>query len=215
MSFVEQDRIRQIENHELGVEEKPRLSPRKIQILEKAAKGFLNPDIAEELGISRNTVKNHFSQRRAHEPFTHYGIFERLNVKSRTEAVVKAIRLEIIDIEEIEINITKPEGVPEEKLPLTQLELKMLILTARGYTNLQIGRESNQRPQTVKNRFSHRFEADGYPGIFEKLGVPSSRTAAVVRALQLGLITLDEIYKETTFPSHERLHGHPPSLRSG
>ena len=209
MTSVEQDRIRQIENHELGVEGKPHLTPQKIEILKLAARGKTYLGIAKELKVSFHTVKAHFSCRRKWH--THSGIFERLGVRSCTEAVIKAIKLGIIDMEEIEIDITKPEGIPEEKLPLTQLELKILILTGRGYTNLQMGKELNQSPQTVKNHFSNRLKVSGSSGIFEKLGAPSSRTAAVVRALQLGLITLNEIYedKQITSPSHERLHEHP------
>ncbi len=192
MSFTEFDStLRQTESLELNEEEKPFLPRCQLEVLKRAAMGDSNRKIARELGSRPSTVKNHFSQQKK---YGYSGIFERLNVQSRTEAVIEAIRWGIIDLEEIQINIIKPEGVPEEKLPLIQLELKILILTARGYTNFQVGRELNRRPQTVKNHFSQRFKAGDNPGIFEKLGVPS-RTAAVVRALQLGIITLEEIYE--------------------
>jgi len=64
----------------------------------------------------------------------------------------------------------------------------------------------NGNLQTIKNIFSRRFINIGYSGIFEKFGVPS-RTAAVAKALQLGIITLDEIYKveQATFHSYGML----------
>lgn len=65
MSFVEQDPIlRQTESQELNKEEKPLLTPRQIQILELAAEERSNAEIGEELNISRNTVKAHFSNRK-------------------------------------------------------------------------------------------------------------------------------------------------------
>lgn len=52
------------------------LSDREIQILELTARGGKQPDIAEALGISPHTVKNHFRN-----------IYEKMNVHSRGEAM--------------------------------------------------------------------------------------------------------------------------------
>ena len=57
------------------------LSPRERQILGYVAQGFVNKEIAKELGISEQTVKNHVTS-----------ILRRLHAKDRTEAVVIAIK---------------------------------------------------------------------------------------------------------------------------
>lgn len=62
------------------------LSNREIQILERAAAGRSNKQIATELGISDQTVKNHMSS-----------IMRKLNVSDRTHAVVTAMRLNLLE----------------------------------------------------------------------------------------------------------------------
>ncbi len=58
-------------------EDEAGLSPREMEILRLAAKGFHNKDIAAELSISVRTVEGHLSH-----------ILTKLDVSSRTEAVV-------------------------------------------------------------------------------------------------------------------------------
>ena len=62
------------------------LTPREIEVLELLGKGMTNPQIAEELVISNSTVKFHVSS-----------ILGKLNVDSRTEAVVYAIKHDLIE----------------------------------------------------------------------------------------------------------------------
>ena len=57
------------------------LSPREVQILEVIMSGSTNKQIAHELSISEQTVKNHVSS-----------ILRKLSVNDRTQAVVYAIR---------------------------------------------------------------------------------------------------------------------------
>lgn len=57
------------------------LSPREKQILELLVEGLIDKEIAHELGISRETVRTHLSK-----------IYQKLQVRSRTEAVVKYLR---------------------------------------------------------------------------------------------------------------------------
>jgi two-component system response regulator DegU len=63
------------------------LTPREIEILEYIARGFLNKQIAAELGISEQTIKNHVTS-----------ILRKLNANARTEAVVVAIKQGLIKI---------------------------------------------------------------------------------------------------------------------
>lgn len=63
------------------------LTPREIEILEYIARGYLNKQIAAELGISEQTIKNHVTS-----------ILRKLNANARTEAVVVAIKQGLIKI---------------------------------------------------------------------------------------------------------------------
>ncbi len=64
----------------------PTLTPREVQVLRLVARGMHNKDIAKDLFISENTVKNHVRN-----------ILEKLQLHSRTEAVVYAVRERILD----------------------------------------------------------------------------------------------------------------------
>ena len=64
------------------------LTPREMEILEMICRGASNKDIARELGISYQTVKNHVT-----------AILHKLGVKDRTQAVLYAIRREWFDID--------------------------------------------------------------------------------------------------------------------
>lgn len=61
------------------------ISPRELEVLELMAEGLSNAEIADKLFVSLNTVKTHSSK-----------IFEKLDVKRRTQAVEMAKRLRII-----------------------------------------------------------------------------------------------------------------------
>lgn len=63
------------------------LTPREIEILDYIARGYLNKQIAIELGISEQTIKNHVTS-----------ILRKLNANARTEAVVLAIKQGLISI---------------------------------------------------------------------------------------------------------------------
>ena len=65
----------------------PRLTPREMEVLQHVAKGMNNREIAKELYISENTVKNHVRN-----------ILEKLHLHSRMEAVVYAVREKLIEI---------------------------------------------------------------------------------------------------------------------
>ena len=61
------------------------LSKRELEVLRFMAGGLSNQEIAEQLFVSLNTIKTHSSR-----------LFEKMEVKSRTQAVEKAKRLNII-----------------------------------------------------------------------------------------------------------------------
>jgi two-component system NarL family response regulator len=65
----------------------PRLTDRELQVLRLIATGMSNREIAGELTISENTVKNHVRN-----------ILEKLHLHSRMEAVMYALRENIIDL---------------------------------------------------------------------------------------------------------------------
>jgi DNA-binding NarL/FixJ family response regulator len=57
------------------------LSPREQEVLDSLAKGFLYKEIAEKLGISYETVHTYIRR-----------IYEKLQVRTRTEAVAKFLK---------------------------------------------------------------------------------------------------------------------------
>jgi two-component system NarL family response regulator len=65
----------------------PRLTDREMEVLKLVAKGMNNRDIAKKLFISENTVKNHIRN-----------ILEKLQLHSRMEAVVYAVREKLLEI---------------------------------------------------------------------------------------------------------------------
>jgi len=65
--------------------EKTGLSTRELEVLQLIAEGLSNQEIAARLFVSLNTIKTHSSR-----------IFEKLDVKRRTQAIEKAKRLNLI-----------------------------------------------------------------------------------------------------------------------
>lgn len=61
------------------------LSPRELEVLELIAQGLSNQEIADKLFVSLNTVKSHSSN-----------LFIKLDVKRRTQAVLKARELGLL-----------------------------------------------------------------------------------------------------------------------
>lgn len=66
------------------------LSEREVDVLKLAAKGMSNKEIAENLCLSVRTVKAHLSN-----------IFNRMDVASRTEAIVKGVREGWLTLEDV------------------------------------------------------------------------------------------------------------------
>jgi two-component system NarL family response regulator len=66
---------------------RPSLTDRELEVLRLAADGLTNRQIGRRLQISENTVKNHIRN-----------ILEKLHLHSRMEAVLYAVREELIDL---------------------------------------------------------------------------------------------------------------------
>ena len=63
------------------------LTAREIEVLKLVVIGGSNKDIADKLGISERTIKNHISN-----------IFKKINVSDRTQAAVFAIKNDLISV---------------------------------------------------------------------------------------------------------------------
>ena len=74
-------------NRDLDKERLKSLTKREVEILAQVASGMFNKEIANNLGISERTVKNHISN-----------IFKKIDVSDRTQAAVFAIRNNIINL---------------------------------------------------------------------------------------------------------------------
>jgi DNA-binding NarL/FixJ family response regulator len=66
----------------------PRLTERELDVLRLVAQGLTNREIAEQLYIAENTVKNHVRN-----------ILEKLHLHSRMEAVLYAVREKLFELE--------------------------------------------------------------------------------------------------------------------
>ena len=77
--FTENFILNEVELNKLG------LSKRELEVLQLMSEGLSNQEIAEKLFVSLNTIKTHTSN-----------LFEKLDVKRRTQAIEKAKRLSLI-----------------------------------------------------------------------------------------------------------------------
>ena len=64
----------------------PRLTDRELEVLRLVARGMANKEIAHQLFISENTVKNHVRN-----------ILEKLQLHSRMEAAMYAVRENLLE----------------------------------------------------------------------------------------------------------------------
>ena len=67
-------------------EERILLTPREMEVLRAVSEGLANKQIARELGISLHTVKFHLES-----------LMRKLDASSRTEAVTRAMRLQLLE----------------------------------------------------------------------------------------------------------------------
>ncbi|PKW27164.1 response regulator [Phycicoccus duodecadis] len=72
-----------------GADDSAHLTEREVEVLRLVARGLANREIADELGIAENTVKNHVRN-----------ILEKLHIHSRVEAAVYAHRQRLMPTDE-------------------------------------------------------------------------------------------------------------------
>jgi DNA-binding NarL/FixJ family response regulator len=81
------DEFKQMSRTDRSTTPTPRLTERELEVLRLVAQGLNNREIAKQLYISENTVKNHVRN-----------ILEKLQLHSRMEAVMYAVREKLLDI---------------------------------------------------------------------------------------------------------------------
>jgi len=81
------DEFKQMSRSDRQQVSSPRLTDRELEVLNLVAQGLNNRDIAKRLFISENTVKNHVRN-----------ILEKLQLHSRMEAVMYAVRERLLDL---------------------------------------------------------------------------------------------------------------------
>ena len=115
------------------------LTPREKELLLLISLSWKNEEIAEELGISRRTVKNINS-----------GLFSKLGVDSRTVAAITALTDGLVDASELKTVYSDQINCLEEDT-LTVREIEVLELISRGLFNKEIARELNITRPTARN----------------------------------------------------------------
>jgi two-component system NarL family response regulator len=81
------DEFKQMSKPERSQASNLRLTERELEVLRLVAKGLNNRDVAKQLFISENTVKNHVRN-----------ILEKLQLHSRMEAVMYAGKEKLLDL---------------------------------------------------------------------------------------------------------------------
>ena len=81
------DEFKQMSRSDRDQVSTPRVTARELEVLKLVAQGLNNREIAKRLFISENTVKNHVRN-----------ILEKLQLHSRMEAVMYAVREKLLDI---------------------------------------------------------------------------------------------------------------------
>ena len=81
------DQFQELTQHSEAGDYMSPLTAREKEVLDYIAQGYLNKQIATELGISEQTIKNHVTS-----------VLRKLNANSRTDAVVQAIKQGLISV---------------------------------------------------------------------------------------------------------------------
>jgi DNA-binding NarL/FixJ family response regulator len=81
------DELRRLEQAEQAGEDRV-ITVREEEVLQHIADGYSTPEVADQLYISQKTVKNHLAS-----------IYQKLDARDRTQAVVQAVRMGIISLD--------------------------------------------------------------------------------------------------------------------
>ncbi len=166
------------------------LSDQQEEVLKLVASGLTNDEIGTELGIATSTVTCHLSK-----PCRPRGIYQRLGVFSRTEAVKRAITLGILDANEF-VTDEEIERCRSFENPRHVDVLKALsspLLSFHLLTEVAIAKKTGISHYMVK-RYLHQ--------IYEKLGIDGKH--GQIKSTRAVVIFIAARQK-TIFPSHERL----------
>lgn len=95
LSYIIVLELKDTKNNPICLERKPvRLTKKQLEILRLIAAGNTDINTAIDIGVSLGTVRYHKNN-----------IFKKLNVESSTQAVVKALKLKLISLDDIHIDI--------------------------------------------------------------------------------------------------------------
>lgn len=92
----------------MEVQQKGDLSQRDIEFVKLMTRGLTNKEIAREMNISLRTVQGQLRQ-----------IFKKLGVGSRTEAVVYALKKELVNLEDVPLG--EPAVIADSSLPFPRI----------------------------------------------------------------------------------------------
>jgi DNA-binding NarL/FixJ family response regulator len=149
------------------------ISDVELNILELLCEGLSTKEISKKMNLANGTIRNYRSS-----------IYEKLNVRNRIEAIVKAYKIGLL---ELKPNLEKVKAIlddyPTSRLitlhyQLSPREIDLLELATTGKTNTELARELDISGGTVRNYFS---------SIYEKLDV-NNKVEAVKEAIELGII---------------------------
>jgi DNA-binding NarL/FixJ family response regulator len=82
------DELRKLDQPAVGGDEERVITKREEEVLQLVADGCSTPEVAAKLYISQKTVKNHLAS-----------IYQKLDARDRTQAVVQAVRMGIISLD--------------------------------------------------------------------------------------------------------------------
>lgn len=142
------------------------VDPRRLSAMERivarfVAMGHANKLIAYELGISEGTVAAH-----VHAILRKFGLRRRVEIVDRvtllSEATTREVKLDGETLVVVSANSARPAG--ETSSVLSNAELVVARLAARGLSNVEIARRRRSSPRTVANQLA---------SIFAKLGLHS------------------------------------------
>lgn len=165
------------------------LTARETDILKLVASGKQFAEVGQTLpvALAKRTVKEILYGQ------GHYrGILPRLKAASISTALVTALKQKYFEVNSIEVETIYSEPFPEANT-LSNAQKSALIWEARGLSTKEIAEKLGYSVFYINHLFSARSENMGFSGIYERLGCVAYRPTSIVRALQLGIINLEDI----------------------